>query len=404
MMTTTVESEAAPRPETGLVGAASRVDNTSQAQPCKFQDAEAVFASLERLRGILAFYVVICHARGTWMGYSLVRDSGLLQTFSTFEHVVARLNVLTRFGHEAVVIFFILSGFSIAHALRFRPGTLRFFARRFLRLYPVKLAAVGWALLVWVVATRLAPELFIPGAKPFHLEGDFANNWAIAQNALYVPYGYLVAPFWSLPHEILFYLLAPMLLLRTHVFLVGSLALWVVGLAFAPAEESRAFLRDFLTHYLILFAMGAVLYQHYASVARFCKRNSVSVAAVCLMLALGVAVAEIRWEYTFVRLRDIFTGIVGVVLVVYFGERKPQSRILAFLGRQSYSLYVSHMATVALCLLLLRAAGFMPLYEPRPWVWLLFVLPSVFVGEVLFRLVELPVRAYLDRTRPSAAR
>jgi peptidoglycan/LPS O-acetylase OafA/YrhL len=372
-------------------------------------DAERAFASLEQLRGVLAFYVVIAHSRAIlWMGLREATHSGARGAYNAVETTIAYLNMLTRFGNEAVIVFFVLSGFSIAHALRFRPPAARFFFRRFLRLYPVKLVAIGWALAVFTLAIRLAPEL-LQMEKPYGLRMNFVSPLTILKNISYMPDGELVRPLWSLPHEMFFYVLAPLLTPRPRTFLAVAGVAWLLGVAYfydlalsLPPTGIARFLVEFVFHYGVLFALGMATYVFYEPLLAFVKQRLRPVLAALAVVGAVALAMQLRFDYGFVNVRDLLTGFFGVALTLLFSQIRYENRLLDRLGRQSYSLYVSHMPTVIALSVILKGTGLGKLVEPRPWIWLLAPPLSVLVAELLFHTVEQPVRRYLERTRQHA--
>jgi len=391
------------------VGTAKAV--TSPPKSARFLgDTERAFASLEQLRGILALYVMIAHSRAIlWMGLREATRSGTRDAYSGFERFMAAFSMLTRFGNEAVIVFFVLSGFSIAHALRWAPNPFRFFLRRFLRLYPVKFVAIGWALVVFMVAVRLCPEL-LHMETPYGLSMRFLSPIVILKNISYMPEGELVRPLWSLPHEMFFYLLAPFLVGHPRVFLLASVATWGAGvfgvyalaLTLAPTSLS-SFLVQFVFHYAVLFALGIVLYTYYDTFVSWLQKYKRPAAAVVVVIAVVTLGMQLTFDYDYVNVRDLLTGLLGVGLVMLFIRLRIKSKALDRIGHQSYSLYVCHMPTIIALSVLMKSAGLTELKEPRPWVWLVAPPVCVLVAELLYRSVERPVRSYLQRTRKHAA-
>jgi peptidoglycan/LPS O-acetylase OafA/YrhL len=89
---------------------------------------------LESLRGIAAFYVVLNHSRGwLWAGAHYLQHRG---GSTLLDKLGAAINQSTRLGHEAVIIFFVLSGLSIGHSVTQGSSPLRLYKRRLFRLYP----------------------------------------------------------------------------------------------------------------------------------------------------------------------------------------------------------------------------------------------------------------------------
>src|SRR3954463_4783221 len=77
---------------------------------------------LEAVRGLMAFYVFLGHVIPDFL---LPRSHPLCLPF--------------RFGPEAVMVFFLLSGFVIEHSFAQNPGQGfgHYFLRRFTRIYPI---------------------------------------------------------------------------------------------------------------------------------------------------------------------------------------------------------------------------------------------------------------------------
>jgi peptidoglycan/LPS O-acetylase OafA/YrhL len=112
---------------------------------------------LDGLRGLAAFYVMVGHARWLlWEGYS----GGFQKhpaSYSALEKAMMYFFSLFKYGHEAVLFFFVLSGFVIhlRYARRITEQGIAakfdwaaFVWRRARRLYPPLLAAIGLVLLL----------------------------------------------------------------------------------------------------------------------------------------------------------------------------------------------------------------------------------------------------------------
>ncbi|WP_296951536.1 acyltransferase [uncultured Massilia sp.] len=102
-------------------------------------------------------------------------------------------------GHEAVVVFFVLSGYVIAHAAT-APGMTfgLYLQHRIARIVPV-----AWtALLLALAACLLWPGL--PGAESLGW-GTLSNALFIAQSGPFAVAAPLNPPFWSLNYEVWYY-------------------------------------------------------------------------------------------------------------------------------------------------------------------------------------------------------
>ncbi|MGZ5192106.1 MAG: acyltransferase family protein, partial [Flavisolibacter sp.] len=118
------------------------------------------FDILESLRGMAALYVCIGHSRGNlWIGGEHYLKLHPRETLGITDYLVLGLNMLTRLSTEFVIVFFVLSGFSIAHSLRNSTQPGPFYKRRFIRLYPPYLVAIFWAMAVFLIIQALMPQL-----------------------------------------------------------------------------------------------------------------------------------------------------------------------------------------------------------------------------------------------------
>ena len=148
----------------------------------------AFLPGLESVRGLAAVYVVLHHISSNFLG---LQHSLIGQPF--------------RFGLEAVLVFFVLSGFVISHATESR-STMRwatYIWLRIRRIYPIALVAL---LLAFVIAC-IAQEEILPIDWL-----QFGGNLVMMQDLSNKP-GVWCLPFaenfplWSLSYEMTFYFL-----------------------------------------------------------------------------------------------------------------------------------------------------------------------------------------------------
>jgi peptidoglycan/LPS O-acetylase OafA/YrhL len=160
----------------------------------KLKNKKSHFYWLDLVRFLAALTVVIVHTRAA----SFVEYGALLASEKTFGATI--FFALTRIGNEAVIIFFVLSGFLVGgRALkRISKGTFRPFdytidrmVRIFLPLIPALLLT---AIVGMIIDGSFEPLIFL--ANIFSLQGvlvpEFGGN----------------APLWSLAYEVWFYILA----------------------------------------------------------------------------------------------------------------------------------------------------------------------------------------------------
>ena len=171
-------------------------------------DWQSLLISL--VRGMAALQVAAAHLRAQ-----------VLPGLSTLEHPplwYAGLSLVTGFAHQAVVLFFVLSGWLVGGALLDRlgePHALRDFAiDRVTRLWIVLAPAFMMMLLLGLGSGELdadAPRLSVSDINPWSLT-TLLGNLAGVQTMLVPPFGGNF-PLWSLAYETWYYALFPLLAL-----------------------------------------------------------------------------------------------------------------------------------------------------------------------------------------------
>lgn len=149
---------------------------------------------LDLVRFLAALAVVLMHLRQ----FDLVELPGA--------------DLLTLLGREAVMAFFVLSGFVIAYTTdQRRPGAHAYALARAARIYSVALP---------VLLLAFACAFLIPSLPP-HLAGDTGHHYQLAKPWLYIPFHLLflgdmwtltevppwLGPWWSLNYEVWYYVL-----------------------------------------------------------------------------------------------------------------------------------------------------------------------------------------------------
>ncbi len=357
--------------------------------------------ALDGVRGIAALMVVVHHALQVDPTFARVQaeQSAAGESGVVWALTHTPLHILWA-GEEAVLVFFVLSGFVLA--LPAMRGPIRwsaYYPRRLVRLYlPV------WASLAAAVALKAA--LPVPGAgsgtSAWLAERAAAPLGEVWHDALLVDgAGLLNPPLWSLRWEVPFSLALPayVLLLRRRR---PALALLEVG-ALLTMIGVGTVTGSLALRYLPVFGLGVLLALHqdrFAGLgpwvdARRFPRLAWATAAVgvaCLLTA--------RWLVHGLpdapRLAEAaasaatIAGAVGALLLALHwralraGLERPAAQ---WVGTRSFSLYLVHdLAIVALAVLAAGAWG--------PW-------PAATVGAVL----ALPVAAgfYHVVERPSIA-
>jgi peptidoglycan/LPS O-acetylase OafA/YrhL len=261
-----------------------------------------------------------------------------------------------RFGQEAVLIFFLLSGFVIFSNERTRATRPSgYYLRRLRRIYPPLIAGL-------LVSTLIAIDnrTFVSNFSWRELAGTLAS----IQDVSSLKPGVIVDPYlqndplWSLSYEAAFYIAFPFVLslwLRfpswgNHVIGAVCCAAYVVYTAI-PNHLSV------VSAYFLVWWCGAMAADAYLQGARDARSIGVPLFwLLCLTMLAAVAVIVVGYRgpglYPFLMLRHFATALI--LLVVLFGPlgAKIASALLriskpaAALASVSYGIYVLHFPLV----------------------------------------------------------
>ncbi|MDB5406834.1 MAG: acyltransferase [Rhodospirillales bacterium] len=253
-------------------------------------------------------------------------------------------------GASGVDLFFVLSGVVLLrpYLRRERPfDVATYFRRRIARLWPPYLAALAAAGLVVLILTRF-PTWYGASLLPAFDPGDWLAQAAIF-NFGWPSYN---AAWWSLTVELIFYVVAPLvvLLLRSarigragFVWLVvAAIACSVIALQTGPAGAEiiappSAALRSFLV-YLPCFLWGALI-------AKF----DFSVAAGRRLAGAGAIAAVAAVPFPAINLHAA-CGTMFAGLVIAAADRGSVAHgwltrpVTVWLGERSYSLFLVHFS------------------------------------------------------------
>jgi peptidoglycan/LPS O-acetylase OafA/YrhL len=368
-------------------------DVAAGAPPLAERDAAPLrqrLAGLDGLRGLAALYVVIDHVfLRTFPGYPVDRApfwAGWLI-----------------YGRFAVVVFIVLSGFSLALSPArhgWRLGAIwRYARRRARRILPPYWAALAFSLAVaWLIVPQ--PGHGVPDAKSVVVNGLLVQNLVIARSPN--------AAFWSMAVEAQLYLLFPLLLLivrrRGAIVMVATVTLVVAAVGILGPHVSRldTFVIQSPPDLAALFAVGVLS-------AGIVGASTARRAWPWAWLALAAAVpvlATIWWQGSVWTLDSLFwvdlalgPAIACLLAGLATGRPAPLLRLLDArpmrnLGASSYSLYLTH-APIVVVVHKLIVAGRVSQGVPAFLVTLALVLPLTIVFARVFASVfEAPFRQH----------
>jgi peptidoglycan/LPS O-acetylase OafA/YrhL len=351
-------------------------------------------AGLDGVRGLAALYVVVYHVSlRAFPGYP---DAGAPFWVGWFSY-----------GQFAVLVFIVLSGFSLAlspaRAGWRLDGIAAYARRRARRILPAYWAALAFSLAVaWLVVPQ--PRSGVPDVASVLVNGLLVQNIVGAPSPN--------TAFWSIAVEVQLYILLPVLLLmirrRGALAMVATVTLVVavVGIVGPHVARLDTFVTESAPELAALFALGIVS----AGIVAAGTRRSWPWPWLALVAAAPVF-ATIAWQgsaWTLGRLYWVDLALAPAIacLLVSLATGRPASlvrlldaRPIRGLGNSSYSLYLTHAPIIAIVYELIVARLFHP-GATAFFVSLALVLPlSIAFARAFASVFE----RGLQRRRPSTA-
>lgn len=334
--------------------------------------------SLDSLRGLAAFAVLISHC------------IHLQPVDSPVSAAIGRAGQLM--GKDAVLIFFVLSGFVLFLSF---PAADRFAMRPYLvkrvtRIWPPFAFAILCSALLYVAVqpvpiAELNPWFNMnwrsppsPGLILKHLAMTDRTDWQSLDVVM-----------WSLVYEMRISFVFPLLALAVardwRLAVAASVAISVVALAFhtrfvgwfTPLSALR---------YFWLFAVGAGIALHAGAIRGWFARRTRGERVMLWLMAVGFLLLP------FQALENITTPLASIAVVILCfadarADRALSTPALEWLGRVSYSLYLIHVP------ILLTLTHLLYGHVPMAVLLVLIVAAAVGAAHVMYRWVERPAMA-----------
>jgi peptidoglycan/LPS O-acetylase OafA/YrhL len=329
----------------------------------EFRLAKRTSAHLDLIRGVAALAVMLYHLRGLlFVDYPSLASKSLLSS---------GLYAVTGYGHEAVIIFFVLSGYFIGASVMESVGKVQWSWRTYLVSRITRLQLVLFpALLLGALWDRIgmkipqAALLYYGGVYKFYVPSValrstfpvFVGNLFFLQSIVSPVFG-SNGPLWSLSYEFWYYIVFPALILTTATWVgtririlyafLALFLLWFIGLQ--------------LSFYFLIWLAGALV-GRLPQPARF-----KSAFPVLPWLAGLIFVGTLAWSRTHRLSLDLLTDyIVAFCFALWLytfllgsrGEAPPAyvygaKKLAGF----SYTLYLTHFPALLLLRGLLNPRG-----------------------------------------------
>jgi peptidoglycan/LPS O-acetylase OafA/YrhL len=337
--------------------------------PKEFRLAKRTSVHLDLIRGVSAAAVMVYHLRGLFfVDYPYLANKSFFST---------ALYAVTGYGHQAVMVFFVLSGYFIGTSVMESVGELQWSWRIYLVSRITRLQLVLFpALVLGAIWDRIgmripqAASLYYDALYKFNVPSValrstvpvFLGNFFYLQSIISPVFG-SNGPLWSLSYEFWYYLIFPALVLaaaawagarvRIQYASLALLLLWFVG----PPIRS----------YFLIWLAGAL-------VGRLQRITKFKASSSVLAISAGlIFIGSLAWSRTHRLSSDLLTDyIVGFCFALWLyalllGSREDVPAAYSYGAKKlagfSYTLYLTHFPALLLLRGLLNPQGS---WQPDP--------------------------------------
>lgn len=264
----------------------------------------------------------------------------------------------TNFAYDAVVVFFVLSGYVISYAAEALEGSARRFAvNRVARIFPVAVVAVLLSALLLYIVGSGRPDLYGP-IPDLSLWPEIALRSIIFTNQVWFSNitPFVNGPYWSLSFEVWCYVFYGVFIFSKGGFrwavLVGlalllgpkhviMLPMWLAG-SFAYHMRNRLH----LSKPMAIFMATAPVFAYFAIQAPMPRDWSYAYVGSKVEAVLGFGLdgaANFGWGYVLALLFAVHLFAIGILCK---SERAGSSSkvvgVIRFLSSYTFSLYILH--------------------------------------------------------------
>ncbi|UFX98221.1 acyltransferase family protein [Candidatus Gromoviella agglomerans] len=318
-------------------------------------NSRIVFANI--LRGISAIVVIFQHYfHDIWL-YDISSLCSIPKMPKIPAFAAALESIHFNFGHLAVNIFFIISGFLIPFSLE-RYSRMEFIKQRIFRIYPTYIFCGTISLIFIFIASEYSGYAF-----PYSASDLLPRVFLLGDVFGYVYQNFDIVS-WTLEIEIKFYILS--LLLYNSIknlnikkiliyFILMNSAFYGLTLIdpisnpFGSDLNYYAFITKYNIKYMNIIFIGIILYFFYKKVI------SISLTFLISCSFLGVFACEVYYRYSdkyklaplFESLQAISAFIIFMIcLLIHMKKENKKSNklteIFSKISDMSYSIYLSH--------------------------------------------------------------
>jgi peptidoglycan/LPS O-acetylase OafA/YrhL len=333
-------------------------------------------SQLDSLRGIAAMIVVIFHCL---LSFSIFYNANYNEQYANGFIKLMVISPLHTFwaGNEAVLLFFVLSGFvlSIPFMEGRAPKYRAYIIKRVFRIYVPYIVVMAASV---ILVTVFASYKDFPELSPI-----FDGRWdhSISLKAI-VAYVFMInydtanvnGVVWTLYHEMRISIIFPLFMLAIvnlgwksgfSISIAVTAFMWVV-LRFVATGVNNDMISSVVTdfrwtvYYFIFFILGSFIARFRTEIFNELKNRTLTKS---LILIASLILVNFKWIYEIIDVRSVhidnFIPSLGIALLFCVAISSARMiKILNFkpflwLGKISYSLYLTHIIVIMLTSILL---------------------------------------------------
>lgn len=354
------------------------------------------YEEIDSLRGLAALTVMVGHFMAV---FDFNSHNTYAMGFAKNWYKYSPIHIVWA-GHEAVLFFFILSGFVLTlpfmknHFFSYRG----YLIKRFFRIYIACIVSIFAAMILkWCVVqnTRFVDSAWMNTMW----DEDFSISTIINHFLLIGAYSGEISPvIWSLVYEMRISIIFPIVVYFVLKYdwkrlLLFALIFSAVCCILSVMFSNKTFNNLLLTgHYTSIFIVGSLLAKHHLIIIE--KMRSIKRWQKYLLLIIGVLIYTCNWLIdpdSFIHniLMVDWTATFGASIFMMLSLSSPalskllKSKLPSFFGKISYSLYLYHL--IILMFFIKFDTGL-----PISLTLLLAFMVSVFVATISYHFVEIP--------------
>lgn len=377
--------------------AVTKMVNIFIAQNKRMMNVDRRLEELDSLRGLAAITVLFSHFTLVYNDFFLIRDN---TGFMYYLYKYTPIHMIWS-GHEAVMLFFVLSGFVLM--LPFMKNRKfsypKYLIKRIIRIYIPTIFSV---LVTYVIVVFFTRNIQVS-------ESEWINSlWNISVNhANLLEHLFLFSDFnpslnpvlWSLVHEMRISIFFPLIAFFVLKYdwkkvLFAGICLSIIGVI---GEKIFSFslipTNYFITfHYIFMFIVGSLLANNHKKISNYVSNMNQYKKIILLLIAIFLY--TFRWLFSSIEIihnkfsnewATTFGVCIFIIMAISSSRISKLLKIgaLNYLGKISFSFYLYHLIVL---LIFMKSLSNLPI----PIILILTFIVTLVISSVSYYMIEKP--------------